>query len=49
MPAVITSEKPAFSAAKIAGGILLVPSPDECAVAALEHKAKEGETRVNQT
>jgi len=48
MPAVTTSEKPPSSAAKIAGGLMLVPRPDKCAVAALNCKTIQGGTRVNQ-
>ena len=47
MPAVTTSKEPASSAAKIAGGLMLVPRPDKCAVAALNCKAIQGGTRVN--
>lgn len=48
MPAVTTSEVPVSSAAKIAGGLMLVPRPDKCAVAALNRKAIQGGTCVNQ-
>jgi len=48
MPAVTTSEEPASSAVKIAGGLMLVPRPDKCAVTALNSKAIQGGTRVNQ-
>lgn len=49
MPAVTTSEEPASSAAKIAGrGLMLVPRPVKCAVAALNCKTIQGGTRVNQ-
>jgi len=48
MPVVTTSEEPASSAARIAGGLMLVPRPDKCAVAALNCKAIQGGTRVNQ-
>lgn len=48
MPVVTTSEKPASSAAKNAGGPLLVPSPDECAVAVLSCKDIQRDTVINQ-